>query len=321
MTAPNHYGKAPWIAAIITSIVVTFVGTLLFAQSVWSHGRTPTANGDPTTNPTTNPATQPTTQTAGVATPITQDATAASPRETATGTPIQTTLRTLQTDAEQTTFDHAPWDEILGNVVANERVDYQAVRDTHKPALDAYLDDLATLRPETLSGLNDDAQLALLINLYNAEMIATVAERYEPGYSVSRDGFAVFDEPLVTLAGQTFSLNDLEHRIIRVAFDEPGIHAALVCAALSCPPILPDAYTGATLDATLRANVEAWLASDRNDIDHAAKTLRLSSIFDWYKEDFEDGNQAAYVNDFTDKDVSGYAVEFLEYDWTLNDKQ
>lgn len=59
--------------------------------------------------------------------------------------------------------------------------------------------------------------------------------------------------------------------------------------------------------------------AQRNRIDHVNKTLRLSQIFNWYADDFGGADKiASYVNQYTEEDVSGYTVEFLEFDWSLN---
>jgi hypothetical protein len=167
-----------------------------------------------------------------------------------------------------------------------------------------------------------DDQLAFYINVYNATMIQAVIDRNPATFKPSDNDFGVFKEKLVRLREGTFSLNGLENDIIRKRFNDPRIHAALVCAAVSCPPILPRAYSGSDLDATLDANVRRWLNDPkRNQIDRAGRKLRLSKIFDWYAADFGGKeNVAAYVAKYVGEDVKGFAVEFLEYDWTLNSK-
>ena len=50
-----------------------------------------------------------------------------------------------------------------------------------------------------------------------------------------------WDDRRWTLAGETVSLDQIEHQRIRAAFREPRIHFALVCAARSCPPLRAEA--------------------------------------------------------------------------------
>ncbi|HLL89764.1 MAG TPA: DUF547 domain-containing protein [Tepidisphaeraceae bacterium] len=213
---------------------------------------------------------------------------------------------------------HAAWDNVLRAVVRGEGVDYMAVRRDHLPALDAYLDELATKRVDDLPR---DAQLAYYLNLYNATMVRTVADRYRPGFSPAEGDYKVFKEPLVRTGGRTISLDDLEHKVIRPTFKDPRVHVALVCAARSCPPLLPRAYKADDLDETLEANMKRFVGdASRNQVDDETRQLRLSRIFDWFADDFGGkGAVPAYVGKYLGKDVADYGVTFLEYDWTLND--
>lgn len=209
---------------------------------------------------------------------------------------------------------HATFDGILGNNVRDERVDYLAIRDRHWAELQSYLSMLAKTDPSKLSR---DAQLAYYINLYNATMIRAVCERLRTGYQTSDDKWKVFDEPLVQLKGKQVSLNHLEHEIIRVQFDEPRIHAALVCGAESCPPLVDHAYDAGNLEETLAFRMREFVHDrTRNRIDDRA---RLSKIFEWYADDFggKDG-VLKYVNRFFNRDLTGLEVEFLDYSWELN---
>jgi hypothetical protein len=216
------------------------------------------------------------------------------------------------------TVSHDDLDAVLGLVVRGESVDYVALRERHLPRLRAYLARIATVEPRTLSR---DEQIALYVNAYNATVLGAVAERYRPGYRPDADGFALFDEPLVRLGGATMSLNDLEHRELRARLAEPRVHAALVCAARSCPPLARRAYSAADLDRALDERMRAFVRDPaRNRIDAERRTLHLSRIFDWYAADFggPDG-LAAWIGRWAGADVSGFAVEFLPYSWELND--
>ena len=218
---------------------------------------------------------------------------------------------------EDTVFDHAAFDDILKRHVHNERVDYLAIREHDQDQLIAYLDRIAAFSPDTL---DRQPKLALYINLYNATMIRAVIKRYRRGYSPAEKNFLVFDAPLVRVGGQTMSLNALEHKVIRPTFEDPRIHAALVCAARSCPPILNRAYCGNDLEETLEANMRRFVNdTSRNRVDLPGKRLILSSIFQWYAEDF--GGQAKladYVNRYHAQSTRGFEVSFANYSWDLN---
>jgi hypothetical protein len=59
--------------------------------------------------------------------------------------------------------------------------------------------------------------------------------------------------------------------------------------------------------------------ASRNQIDDGKRELRLSKIFDWFADDFG-GKDAlpAYLARYAGKDLAGYRVSYLEYDWKLN---
>lgn len=213
-------------------------------------------------------------------------------------------------------LDHERFDRILAASVRDELVDYRLIRENWREELKRYLAEMAEVDPD---GLDRHDRLAFYINLYNATMIRAVVDE-RPGFNPADDDFAIFKRPLVALDGERLSLDALEHEIVRKKFDEPRIHVALVCAALSCPPILPRAYRGEDLDAVLEANMRRFVNDPtRNRIDHEARTLELSSLFDWFAEDFG-GKQAvpAYVGAYTDGKTKGYSVSFLPYSWELN---
>ncbi len=215
-------------------------------------------------------------------------------------------------------FDHSRFDTILQQTVNDGRVDYQAIRHQHLRALEQYLNSLAQA---DVSGLPRQEQLAFYINLYNATVIRLVIARYHSGYSPSDSGFSLFVEPLVRLKGRTISLNDLENKVIRPTFNDPRIHVALVCAARSCPPLLPRAYRGDDLDRVLEANMRRFLTDVTNNrVDHTTKKLRLSQIFEWYADDFGGkARLAEYVSRYRPDSVAGYSVVFIPYSWELND--
>ena len=213
---------------------------------------------------------------------------------------------------------HELFDAILKLSVRDELVDYRLIRERGQVSLVLFLDHLSRVDTNHIGG---NELLAHYINLYNATMLKAVLERYRPDWTPAADDFTVFKEPLVRVSGQTMSLNDLENKIIRPTFKDPRIHAALVCAARSCPPLLPRAYHGDDLDQVLEDNMKRFVNDpSRNQIDHDRRELKLSRIFDWYSDDFGGKDAVAqYVSKYLGRDVSGYTVTFVEYSWELND--
>ena len=214
--------------------------------------------------------------------------------------------------------DHSTFDAILNARVKDGLVDYAAIREHDAAKLARYLDRLAIIDVPKFSR---EEQLTYYINLYNATVIKSVVDRLHDGYSLADNEYAIFKEPLVRTGGKKMSLNDLEHEVIRKGFKEPRIHVALVCGAKSCPPILNRAYRADDLDKVLEENMKRFVTDGvRNKIDHERKQLHLSRIFDWYNDDFGGSTEAVveYVGKFVGRDLAGYEVTWLEYDWTLN---
>lgn len=212
---------------------------------------------------------------------------------------------------------HSAFDRLLAANVRNERIDYLTVDAKWLPELDRYLD--------TLAGVDDTKlprkeRMAFLFNLYNATMIRAVVERHRHGWRPSENDYGVFKEPLVRLNGKRVSLNQLENEIIRPTFKDPRIHVALVCGAVSCPPLIPRAYRADDLDQVLDANLKRFVNDPkRNPVDAGSRTIRLSRIFDWYADDFGGkGALLAYVSRHHSRRLDGYQVAFSDYDWKLN---
>lgn len=226
--------------------------------------------------------------------------------------------------------DHALWDYLLKAYVENGLIDYDGMARDY--TFRRYLKQLGGAQPEKLG--TDDERLALLCNAYNAFVVnGVITHKIRDSvnnYSDpdTRDSF--FDIPEHIFANQTLSLNAIEHDLIRGNYDEPRIHVALVCAALSCPPLRPEAYTGDRLQAQLEDQARLFA----NDPDHVAykaeeNAVYVSRILNWYGEDW-DGHggylQWLYerVEDPALKDALLKAaseevdVRFFEYDWVLN---
>lgn len=196
-------------------------------------------------------------------------------------------------------------------------MDYLGIRRHDRAELRRYLDSMAVV---DVAPLRKSERLVYYINLYNATMVSVVADRIFDGYSPAADDFQVFKQRLVRLKGKRISLNDLENKVIRKQFKEPRIHVALVCGAVSCPPLIPRAYAAKDLDTVLEQNMHRFLSDpQRNRVDTQSKRLRLSQIFEWYKSDFGgDDGLLGYVDRYTKPAVAGFAVAFGTYSWVLN---
>jgi hypothetical protein len=173
------------------------------------------------------------------------------------------------------------------------------------------------------SGRNE--LMAYRINAYNAWILQGVLEKY-PVKSVRDIAslFGFFTQGRITVAGEKMSQNRLEKELILKTFKDPRAHFALNCASISCPPLRSEPYTAAKLDSQLTDATTQFL----NDLMKAGvissdggRTVRVSRIFDWYAADFKaSGGPIGFINTYRQSKLSkDIKLEYLEYDWSLND--
>ena len=212
--------------------------------------------------------------------------------------------------------DHSIWDGILKKYVsASGEVNYRSLQ-ADRGRLDKYLN---YLRENPLDPAWDrQVQLTYWINAYNAFTVDLILRNY-PLKSI-RDLDKPWDQKFIQLGVQRYSLNEIEHEIVRPQFKEPRIHFALVCAAASCPKLLNTAYRADILNQQLERQTRYFLnASGKNRL--AKDQVVVSQLFNWYGEDFTTGGTLIdYLNRYSKIDISKDAqIEFAEYDWSLNE--
>ena len=228
---------------------------------------------------------------------------------------------------------HASFGQLLRRYVdSTGAVDYARLT-RNGDELRPYLRQLATA---DLSGRSRAARLAFWLNAYNALTLKLIVDHYPvqniwaitPGPPEPKDD-SPFQLDVGTVADTVRSLDEIEHEIIRQRFDEPRIHFALVCAAASCPRLRREPYTGARLDAQLNDQARTFLRDPaKNKIPAGDDRIELSRILKWYGEDFGPTPQALqralapyFEGAVADRlAAGGYTVEFLTYDWSLNDQ-
>jgi hypothetical protein len=191
---------------------------------------------------------------------------------------------------------------------------------------------LATADPKHLiEGLNNDEAIKTFwINMYNAwfQILATREKKKMP---------EIFTGKLITIAKTKFSLDDIEHGILRryrwklsrgylpkffpgklikqfaVSKIDYRIHFALNCGAKSCPPIA--FYTYENINKQLDIATKSFLHSE-TEFDDAKNQVRVTKIMSWFIADF--GGKKGIrkiIKEKLQKDVEGYSVKFKPYDW------
>ena len=219
-------------------------------------------------------------------------------------------------DGPGAAFDHGPWDALLKTHVKNGRVDYDGLQ-ADKSKFDAYV---ASLAQADVAKLSPKENFAFHCNAYNALCIGKILDE-KPAKSIldlSTKQQTVWDSRAGIIGGEAVSLNDVEHKKLRLVFAEPRVHACLVCASASCPDLAPYAFTGKELDAQLADRTRTWLANPTKGFasERNGAVARLSRIFLWFEADFVDSLAFARANGAA---VDGApAVRYFEYDWSLN---
>lgn len=216
---------------------------------------------------------------------------------------------------------HSSWDSLLKKHVDEDgMVNYKGFKQD-QAKLDDYLNKLSKQIPGV--EWTNEAKLAYYINLYNAATIMVVLNHYpvKSIMDIKIEGKSAFDHKFIKLGSEVVSLGDVENEIIRKQFMEPRIHFALVCAAMSCPRLLNEAFTEEKLEDQLSHLTKEFLLNpEKNQV--SENRLKLTKLFDWYKEDFgDDAAIRAYVANKTGIPVRENAkITFKEYSWVLNEQ-
>jgi hypothetical protein len=210
--------------------------------------------------------------------------------------------------------DHSAFSELLSKYVdAQGKVNYSGLK-SEVTKLDSYLTELKQQQVD--DSWSREEKLAYWINTYNAFTIKLILNNYPISSITELEGGKPWDKKWITLGDKTYSLNQIENDIIRPQFGEPRIHFAVNCAAKSCPPLADKAFTADNLEGLLESQTRKFI----NNVSYnkiATNQAQVSKIFDWYGSDF--GNVVSFLNKYSEVKIAPMTnVEFLEYNWKLN---
>ncbi len=232
-------------------------------------------------------------------------------------------------------YGYTAYAQLLDDYVIDNRVNYTELK-VHRQTLDTLVDEIAVA---DLSKATTEQKLAFYINSYNILTLRSIVDAY-PVESI-KDIDGVWDGKKWQVAGAKRTLNQIEHKILRKEFEEPRIHLAIVCASIGCPPLKTEPYYPDSLDMQL-ASAAGYFATTPayNRIDPETGSAELSSVFDWFGEDFIDKYyDETHFESLSKKENSvlnflisqypenerdalksaEYNISYLEYDWSLND--
>ena len=248
------------------------------------------------------------------------------------------------------TFDQSyrNYHQLLRNHVDDSGVNYSALK-ANRTVIDSIVSQFGRVTKSELDNWSIEDQIAYWINAYNVFTLQAIVDHYPiqwrwinfltltPRNSIKQIP-GVWTELRWNIAGTTMTLDEIEHETLRPLYQEPRIHMAVNCASISCPPLRSEPYTGAQLNRQLTVAARDYLASQLGmRVD--GSTLHVSSIFDWYGEDFVSDYAHLVAGDRSNKEQailgfiatygpseastiaqSGQAsVRYMRYDWTLND--
>jgi|GEM_PF-316569 len=203
------------------------------------------------------------------------------------------------------------------------------------------VDQLAAYEPRDLvAALNTrEKKLAFWVNTYNG-MVQYLLTRNPELFDNSS---TFFSTPSYTVAGHTFSPNEMEHGVIRGGENRLGlgfipmifpnkvvrsyrvkggdsrVHFALNCGAADCPPV--EIYQPGTYDEQIDNRVKKYLAKHSEIKEEDGKqVLYTTPLFSWFRGDFGDRGG---IDDF----LVEYGIltpeqeeikrKYTDYDWTL----
>ncbi|MEM0984747.1 MAG: DUF547 domain-containing protein [Pseudomonadota bacterium] len=254
----------------------------------------------------------------------------AAPVGAAAAQDIASASQTVASASEtQSAERHAAWTAILAAYVKPSadglnRFDYGglAANNADRAALKAYLASFETL---DFAALSRDEAFAAWSNLYNALTIDHIVGRY-PVKSI-RSGYLVGPWKDVTIIadGREVSLDDIEHNILRVQWDDPRVHYAVNCASIGCPNLGTKAWEASTLDADLDIAARAFVNNPRG-VKVLNNGVQVSRIYKWFREDFGDSNEGviAHLKQYAEPELlaqieANPRIRKHAYDWDLND--
>lgn len=234
--------------------------------------------------------------------------------------------------ASRRVVDHGAWQAFLDRFLVlmpggPNRVRYGAVDDDGHKTLDAAIAAYARL---PMSLLNRSEQQAAWINLYNALTVRVVLAHYpvatirdidiSPGWFTN----GPWGAKLVTVENVPLSLDDIEHRILRPLWRDARVHYAVNCAALGCPSLQAEAFTGARTERMLQAGASEFVARPHG-VRFEADALVVSSIYRWFADDFG-GWPTGVLNHLATHAAPELAARLAVrtdiddhgYDWALN---
>ena len=255
-------------------------------------------------------------------------------------------------ETENEAFNYDDYAEVLKSYVDNKgMVNYKQLK-ANRAKLDSFARQLSKLDDQTYMKWSNNEKIAFWINAYNGLTLKAIIDNYPikssflksriyPKNSI-RQISGVWDKRKYNVMGKARTLEHIEHEILRKQFKEPGIHVALVCAAMGCPPLRNKPYVGDELKEQFDVQSRRFFSDPKKfSIDRNGGKVSLSPIFKWFGSDFIgkygmrktlprlNENETAVINYLSrilgedDRDYllkGNFKIKYLSYDWSLNEQ-
>jgi hypothetical protein len=253
--------------------------------------------------------------------------------ETASPSEVAETLRKLRNDLKTEALDD------------NGQVDYAKLAASHTYSeMKRVSGHLRAVDPTQMA--DDDTRIAFWLNVYNVLSIHGVLALGIRESVMEVPSF--FGVVAYRVGDLVLTLDEIENGVLRrnaphpatrarlfgdddprlelcPSHVDPRIHAALVCASTSCPPVA--FYDAAKLDAQLEIAALNYVASDV-EVDEGNRIVRVPITFRYYESDFGrlEGVRLFLIEHARDEQQealkaafeAGYDLDYHRYDWSLN---
>mgnify|MGYP001790683268 CR=1 FL=1 len=232
--------------------------------------------------------------------------------------PIVVLFITINTQAQTTTFNTL----LQKYVDAKGNVNYKDFFKNDIKTLDSYLDYLKKTNPS--ASWSENKQKAFWINAYNAYTMKLILTHYpiKSIMKIKKKGKSAWKIPFAEVGGKTYTLDHIEHKILRKKLFDPRIHVGVNCASGSCPKLHNKAFTEKNIDSELESLMKQFINDAKRNKLNKKSTVHISEIFNWFKADFtKNGSVIDYINKYSDNEINNNAkIHYLPYDWNLNGK-
>jgi len=226
--------------------------------------------------------------------------------------------------------DHGAWGAFLSTYVTTTEdnrtiVAYAAVTKADHDALKRYIKSLEETDP---TSLNRDEAFAYWLNLYNGLTVDIILDKY-PVKSILRIFSGLRPGPwkrsLAKVNGVKLSLDNIEHGILRVFWDDNRVHYGVNCASFGCPNLATVPFTSANLHALLDQSARDYVNHPRA-VSFEDDRITVASIYKWFKEDFGDNDAGIIAHlklyaapDLKERLDAFSSIDDYDYDWSLNE--